>query len=192
MNPPTIETDHLILRPFVTEDANAYYEAVLSDPTTMRGLPTGRPVPPQRARSIVAGHIDHWDDFGYGLWAVVEQTGGQLIGHCGFQQLDQKPAIMLTCAIKAPYSNSDLPIEAARACLRYGFDSLAMTEVVAIVLPGNTSAQHFYSRLGMQSQGKTHAYDAHLPFYTLHQGDFLPDDSRYIVTGGNHDDAAHD
>jgi ribosomal-protein-alanine N-acetyltransferase len=191
MNPPTIETDHLILRPFDPADADAYYEAVLSDPTTMRALPTGRPVPPQRARSIVAGHIDHWDEFGYGLWAVIEQASGQLIGHCGFQPLDQKPAVTLTYAIKSLDDSDDLPIEAARACLRYAFESLSIVEVVAVVLSGNTPARRTYHRLGMRSQGKIHAYEEYLPFFTMNRGDFLPDESRYVVTRGDNNEPAH-
>ena len=182
MNPPTIETDHLLLRPFDAADADAYYQAVLSNPATMRALPTGRPVPPQRARAIVTGYSDYWAEFGYGLWAVIDQTSGKLIGHCGFQQLDRKPAISLTCAVNARGNSADLSIEGARACLRYAFEVLGIVEVVAVVLPGNNAAKRLYARLGMRSQGKTHAYDAHLPFYTLHQGDFLPDSTRYVVT----------
>jgi len=192
MNPPTIETDHLILRPFAPEDAAAYYEAVLSNPVMVRALPTGRPVPRPRARSIVSGYIDHWNEFGYGLWAVIERVSDRLLGHCGFQRLDQKPSVSLTYAINAPGDSSGLAVEAARACLRYAFETLGIIEVVAVVLPGNSPARPVYRRLGMRQRGKTHAYNEYLPFFVLNRGDFLPDDSRYHVTGDDNDEPAHD
>lgn len=182
--PATIETENLILRPFQPEDADAYYEAILSSEVAMRALPTGRPVPPQRAPKIIEGYSDVWDENGYGLWAVIHKQTRHLIGHCGFQPLDQKPSIELTYAFTPETIASDLPIEAVRACLRYAFETLLITEVVAVILPGNEGARRVYTRVGMQPQGKVHAYDQHLPYYTFYQGDFIVDKAPYKLSGG--------
>ena len=184
---PTIETEHLILRPFTPDDAGAYYKAVLSQPGVMRALPTGRPVPQQRARPIVESYGEAWATFGYGLLAVIHKETGELFGHCGLQPLDRKPSIELSFAITPPYTDTDLPYEAAYACLRYAFETLLMNEILAVVLPGNDAARRVYIRLGMRARGKVHAYDQYLPYFSLYQGDFIVDKSPYTLTGGTDD-----
>ena len=184
MTAPTIKTENLILRPFQPDDAEAYYETVLSNETVMQALPSGRPVPQQRTPGIIRGYIDQWEEHGYGLWAVILQATGQMIGHCGLQPLDQKSAIELTYAFEPGSASGDLPIEAVRACLRYAFETLLMMEVVAVILPQNEGARRVYSRVGMSPRGDVHAYNQHLPYYTFYQGDFIVDKSPYHILGG--------
>jgi ribosomal-protein-alanine N-acetyltransferase len=181
MSTPTIETEHLILRPFQPEDADAYYAAVLSDPVTTRALATGRPVPPQRTRSIIENYRDQWEEWGYGLWAVILREDDRLIGHCGLQKLGDTQNLELTYAIKHPYVTSDLPIEAAHAALRYVFETLHVPEVFGLVLPENGPARRVYDRLGMRPGPAIHAYGQRLGSYRILQGDFYPDETYYKV-----------
>ncbi|HLV33480.1 MAG TPA: GNAT family N-acetyltransferase [Spirillospora sp.] len=184
MSAPTIETEHLILRPFLAEDADAYYEAVLSDPVTTRAIPTGRPVPPQRVPSIIENYKDQWDEWGYGLWAVILREDGQLIGHCGLQRLGDTQYVELTYAIKHPYVTGDLPVEAANASLRYAFEILKMPEVYGLILPENGPARRVYDRVGMKPGPALHAYGQRLGSYRILQGDFYPDDTHFTVRKG--------
>jgi ribosomal-protein-alanine N-acetyltransferase len=189
MSAPTIETTHLILRPFQPEDADAYYAAVLSDPVTARALPTGRPVPPQRARSIIEGYADQWDEWGYGMWAVVLRENGQLIGHCGLQRLSDLDYVELTYAIQHPHVTGDLPVEAAQASLRYAFETLRIPEVFGLVLPENGPVRRVYDRLGMRPGPALHAYGQRLGSYRILQGDFYPDDTHYAIRGADNNPA---
>ena len=183
MTAPTIDTAHLCLRPFTPDDAEAYYEAVLSDPVTTRALPTGRPTPPQRARSILESYIDHWDEYGYGLWAVINREGGQMIGHSGLQRLDDTANVEVTYAIRHPYVTGDLPVEAVYASLRYGYETLELLEILAPILPDNEVARRVYNQLGMRPGPTIHAYGTYLPTMTLSRGDFQIDDSPYALRG---------
>ncbi|MBZ0301145.1 MAG: GNAT family N-acetyltransferase [Anaerolineae bacterium] len=187
MSVPTIETAQLILRPFQPEDADAYAQAVLANPTTARALPTNRPVPPQRAPSIIEGIRDHWEEFSYGLWAVIHRETGQLIGHCGLQRLGETARVELTYAIEPEHVSGGLPLEATSAALRYGFESLHIAEILAVILPENSAARRVYSRLGMNPGPNVHVYEQHLPSYSMLQGDFLPDESPYRIQGASHD-----
>jgi RimJ/RimL family protein N-acetyltransferase len=183
MSAPTIETEHLILRPFQLEDADAYYAAVLSDPVTTRALPTGRPVPPQRTRSIIENYRDQWDEWRYGLWAVILREDGQLIGHCGLQKMGDTQNVELTYAIKHPYVTGDLPVKAAHASLRYAFETLRIPEVYGLILPENGPARRVYDRVGMKPGPAIHAYGQRLGSYRILQGDFYPDNTPYAVRG---------
>lgn len=181
MSIPTIQTEHLWLRPFKPQDANAYADAVLSNPVTARALPTGKPVPPQRARSIIETINDHWEELGYGLWAVILQTDNRLIGHCGLQRLGESSRIELTYAIQPEYVAGSLPLEAAYAALRFGFETLHLPEIIAVILPSNSPAQRVYTRLGMRPGANVHVYEQHLPSFSMIQGDFMPNETPYIL-----------
>ncbi len=187
MNAPTIETEHLILRGFRPEDADAYYEAVLSDPVTTRALPTGRPTPPQRARSIIENHIDHWQEYGYGLWAVIHRDDDALIGHCGLQRLGETANVELTYAMRRPHVTGDLPIEAGYACLRYGFETLRLPQVMGVLLPGNEAARRVYISLEMHTGPTVYAYGNRLPTFVITQGNFRLEESHYVVRGASDD-----
>lgn len=181
MTAPTIETEHLILRAFRPEDADAYYKAILSDPVALRALPTGRPVPQQRTRSILDSYIDHWDEYGYGLWAVVYREDDTLIGHCGLQKLGNTENIEFTYAITYAYVSGNLPMQAGHAALRYAFGTLRIPEVFAVILPENGAARRVYSRLGMRPGPTLHVYEQRLSSYSILQGDFYPDESHYVI-----------
>jgi ribosomal-protein-alanine N-acetyltransferase len=183
MSVPTIETEHLSLRPFQPEDADAYYAAVLSDPVTTRSIPTGRPVPPQRTPSIIENYIDQWEEWGYGLWAVILRENNLLIGHCGFQKVGTSQYVDLTYAIQHPQVTGDLPVEAGHAGLRYAFGTLRLPEVYGLILPENGPARRVYDRLGMRPGPPLHAYGQRLGSYRILQGDFYPDDSYFAVRG---------
>jgi ribosomal-protein-alanine N-acetyltransferase len=185
MNAPTLDTEHLILRPFQPQDADAYYAAVLSDPVTARALPTGRPVPAQRAGPIIGNYGDQWDEWGYGVWAVIVREDALLIGHCGLQKLGDTEHVELTYAIQHPHVMGDLPVEAAQASLRYAFETLRIPEVYGLVLPENGPVRRVYDRLGMRPGPPIHAYGQRLGSYRILQGDFYPDDTRYEVRSAN-------
>ena len=80
-----IKTERLILRHFTAEDEQAYAD-IMTTPNVYRYLGTGQGIP----REQMGRFLQQWDmTFGHGLgvYAVVEQAGGKLIGHCGVRGL---------------------------------------------------------------------------------------------------------
>lgn len=170
-----IETEHLHLRPFTPADAEAYYAAILADARVMEFLPGGKPTPPQRAAAIVRGMIEHWDDHGYGLWALIDQASGELIGHCGLQQLDNKADIELAYALARGFWRRGLATEAAQATVRYGFETLNLPKIVAVVVPENKAAQAVLRKIGLKFERRARVYQDILPLYSIEQGTYQPD-----------------
>ncbi len=179
---PTIKTKRLILRPFALEDAVDYHRFILADEQTMRWLPIGKPVPRARVESIIKGINDEWADHGYGLWAVIEQESGKLIGHCGLQPLDNTHEIELTCVIAKAYRLKGLATEAARACLRYAFETQNLQRIVAVTQTENQSAHRLIAKLKMKYEKRAHVYEAYLSLYVSIIGNFKPDESPYAVS----------
>lgn len=172
-----IETERLRLRPFTLDDAPAYYHAILSDERVMEFMPGGKPLPEARALSYVRGLVDHWQDEGYGLWAVEHMATGDLIGHCGLQQVDYAPVPELAFALARAYWRKGLAQEAGKAVLRYGFETLQLPRIVAVFVPENKAARAVVEKIGMKFERYAWVNGARIPFYAIEQGVYLPDES---------------
>ncbi len=120
------------------EDAEAFFR-LNSHPDVMRY--TGEPPMPsvEAAREAIANYPD-WDDPGYGRWACVLKSEGEdanLIGFCGLKYLRETGEVDIGYRLLPEYWGRGLATEAARATLEFGFRTLGLSEIVAMVLPGN-------------------------------------------------------
>ena len=177
---PTIETENLILRPFTVEDADAYYAAVLGDPTVMRRAPTGVTVPGPRAAAIVRGLIDDWAALVFGLWGVPVRADGRLIGHCGLRPLDRKPdQVELTCLLAS--GERQHIVEALVATLRWGLRVYGLARIAAVPQSTDRAWRAALEAAGLRFQRMIHAYNEHLPYYVIEQGDFQIDPAQHWV-----------
>lgn len=96
MSAPTLRTERLILRPFRAED-HAPLLRIWSEPRTLRHFARG-PLPGDEVWTKITRAVGHWHLMGYGYWAVIEKTGGALIGEVGFADFRRGIA-----ALDSPY-----------------------------------------------------------------------------------------
>src|SRR3712207_5148513 len=83
-----IETDRLLLRRWREEDLDAYTR-ICADPEVMRYM--GGPRTRQRCEEQIAWFVQHWEERGFGLWAVEEKATGAFIGRIGLLCHDDWP-----------------------------------------------------------------------------------------------------
>ncbi len=143
-------TERLILRAMTPGDAEAFFR-LNSHPEVMRY--TGEPPMPsvQEAREAIANYPD-WDDPGYGRWACVLKSEGEdaeLIGFCGLKRLRETGEVDIGYRLLPEYWGRGLATEAARATLAFGFGTLGLSEIVAMVLPGNEPSIRVLTKLGL-------------------------------------------
>jgi ribosomal-protein-alanine N-acetyltransferase len=79
--------------------------------------------------------LDHWEQHGFGLCAVIDKAGGAFIGFCGLQYLDGTSEIEVGYRLAKRFWGQGLATEAASASLKYGFDELGLDRIVAVVHP---------------------------------------------------------
>jgi RimJ/RimL family protein N-acetyltransferase len=178
---PTIDTARLRLRPFSPDDAPAYHAAVLSDADVMRYLPTGEPLPAAHTGPVLDRIRDHWEQYSYGLWAVIHRADDRLIGHCGLHMLPEGTDVEVAYALAKAYWGQGLAAEAARASLRYGFETLGLERIIAVAMPANTPSLRVMEKIGMAYQGVIPAYGTELPGYALARAAFQPGDAPYTL-----------
>ena len=75
-----IGTENLLLREFTHEDFPALFE-IFSDPETMRHYP--KPFDENRTKDWIEWNLQNYEEYGFGLWAVVLRETDEFIGDCG-------------------------------------------------------------------------------------------------------------
>ena len=115
-----IETKRLILREYTLEDFDAIYE-ILSDPETMRHYP--KPFDEKRTRSWIEWNLQNYQEYGFGLWAVVWKETSELIGDCGLtiQNIDGEMLPEIGYHIHKKYWRRGFGSEAAKAVRDWAF-----------------------------------------------------------------------
>ena len=92
--------------------------------------------------------LDRYASQGFGLWLVSLADSNQRIGMAGLVMRDELPAPDLGFALLDAYVGQGLAYEAAQAVLRVARGRWSLTELYAVVKPGNLRSIQLLSRLG--------------------------------------------
>jgi ribosomal-protein-alanine N-acetyltransferase len=143
-----LETSRLILREFSVEDVDAL-ALVLSDQETMRFYPA--PFDHAGVEQWIAKNIRRYTDDGYGLWAMVLKSTGELIGDCGLtvQHVDGVDEIEIGYHVRRDLWGQGLATEAARACRDYGFSRLPTERIISLIRLENLPSRRVAEKNGM-------------------------------------------
>jgi ribosomal-protein-alanine N-acetyltransferase len=86
------------------------------------------------SHEVIDGKIvsieQHWNERGFGQWAVFEKEAGRIVGLCGLHRSEE--GIELSYMFFPAFWGRGLATEAASASLHHGFHSLAFEHIVAI------------------------------------------------------------
>ncbi len=83
MTGPRIETERLILRPYVEADFDGLH-AIWSDPESVKFIAAGVASTPQQSWYRLLRAIGMWSVKGFGQFAILEKAGNRFIGEAGF------------------------------------------------------------------------------------------------------------
>jgi RimJ/RimL family protein N-acetyltransferase len=150
--PRELRTERLRLTAFALGDAEELV-AINSDPEVMRYLrPGGRSESLAQAERFAA----HWDEHGFGLWALRRHGDDALLGFTGLSIPFHFPAVLP--AVEAGWRlrrdawGNGYATEAARPALEHGFADLGLREIVSLVHCANDRSLAVASRLGLRER----------------------------------------
>lgn len=172
-----IETERLLLRPFTSGDLDEFV-VLCADPDVMRYIATGEAYSPERAQMRFNSLIEHWNEHGFGLWAMIEKAGDEFMGFCGLQFLDDTREIEVGYRLAKRFWGRGLATEAARASLRFGFEELGLDRIVAVVQPENTASWRVLEKTGLRYVRDARFYDTDVRYYAITREQYGADDSR--------------
>ncbi|MGW0841641.1 GNAT family N-acetyltransferase [Streptomyces sp. NPDC002787] len=144
-----LRTDRLLLRDWRTSDL-APWAAMNADPQVREHFP-GVLTEEQSEASIVRFQAD-LDRRGWGWWAVEVRATGEFIGFAGLDPVEED---MPFSGVEAGWRlartawGHGYATEAARAAVRFGFESLGLPEILAVTTATNLRSQAVMRRLDM-------------------------------------------
>lgn len=146
----TLRTDRLILRPWREEDLGPFAD-LNADTEVMRHFPATMD---RAASDAFAGRIRaHFDDTGWGLWAVEVPGVAPYVGFIGLQPVGFDahftPAVEVGWRLARDWWNRGYATEGARAAVTFGFDELGLDEIVSMTIVANEPSRRVMAKLGM-------------------------------------------
>lgn len=144
-----LETERLSVRTWTPGDAEEGF-GIWSDEEVMRYVGTGQPSATiEETRAWIGRMTAHHELHGFGFWAVVEKDSGLLVGSCGMgYQRDGGLPIEFGYTLARSRWGRGYATEAARACLRYAFETFHFPELVASVDSRNVASQRVLEKIG--------------------------------------------
>jgi RimJ/RimL family protein N-acetyltransferase len=129
-----LETDRLILRHLLPTDLDSLY-TLYSDEEVRRYFPEGTLTYQETREELewfLNGHPDHPE---LGLWATIHKETNQFIGRCGLLpwMIDQRLEVEVAYLLGKKYWGQGLGIEAARAIVQYGFETLGLSRLICLI-----------------------------------------------------------
>jgi len=164
---PELETERLLLRGFLPGDLVGL-AVIYSDPDVMRHINGGVRSREQTAASIAA-YTREWAEHGYGVWAVADKADGTLLGMCGFVERAE-----LGYILGKPAWGKGIATEAARACLRHGFERLGFDAIGAGALRENLASRRVLEKLGMRAHPNDYFDHNGGVYYRMARADYTP------------------
>ena len=135
------------------DDAAALFE-ICRNPEVMLHIGAGKPYQSvNEAYRFLNWAVSYQKDNGFCRWAVIEKASQKIIGSCGFARLENSGEIELGYLFARNEWGKGYAVEAAGACLRYGFDQLGFAEVIALIDPEHIASQRIVEKLGFICRG---------------------------------------
>lgn len=144
-----LHTDRLTLRGWRDSDL-APWAAMNADPEVREHL--GDLLTREQSDASVARFQAEFEQRGYGWWAVEVRATGEFIGFAGLDRVDDGmpfSGVEIGWRLARTAWGRGYATEAALAVLAYGFDTLELSEILAVTTSTNIRSQAVMRRIGM-------------------------------------------
>ncbi|MCV0428883.1 MAG: GNAT family N-acetyltransferase [Roseibium sp.] len=148
-----LETDRLILRSWKDEDIDAF-AGLCADPVVMRYFP--ETLSREKAKRLISMGQECFDEYGVFYAPVELKETGEFIGFVGLDVhseaalLPFAPCVDIGWRLKQSAWGKGYASEAARAWIRFGFETKCFNEIVSFTPLVNVPSQKVMERIGMR------------------------------------------
>lgn len=145
-----LETDRLLLREYVEEDAEAFFK-LNNDPEVLRFVPDKRLLNVEQARQILIDHpIADYRKYGLGRGACILKSTGEQIGFAGLKYLEELGEVDVAFRLMRIHWGHGLATEASLASVRFGFANLGLKRIIGLVMPENIASVRVLEKTGLR------------------------------------------
>lgn len=150
---PVLSSPRLVLRQIVPDDAEAIF-ATFSDAEAMQHY--GETIHQAVADSQeLIRQQQHWYAARAGIrWGITQRGADEVIGSCGFYKFDDEARHAETgYELRRAYWRQGIMREALSTILAFGFQTLGLHRVEAVVNAGNDASRGLLLALGLAHEG---------------------------------------
>jgi RimJ/RimL family protein N-acetyltransferase len=174
-----LHTPRLRLRRWHDSD-QAPYSQLCADPDVMRHIGDGSTLDPAAAAAQIERFEAHWEEYGYGLWAVDHRTTKSFLGFAGLSQPFFLPEVLPAVEVGWRFARSawghGYAQESGAAALELGFGRLGLDRVVGIAADGNRASRNALEKLGLTVERRTAHPDLGVPLVVYERRRHAPVD----------------
>lgn len=150
--PPILETERLMLRPFTLEDAQEVQRLAGHRDIASTTLNIPHPYEDGMAEEWISTHQESFEQ-GKGVVYAITLKDGRLIGAISLMTMIEGHQAELGYWIGKLYWNQGFCTEAGKELLRYGFDGLGLNRIHASYISRNPASGRVMQKLGMSYEG---------------------------------------
>lgn len=154
----SLVTPRTLLRRWQETDLDAFAE-VNAQPEVMRWIRDGRVLDRAGTAERLAAFQRHWDEHGFGLYALILRQTGELAGFTGLAVPtflpEILPAVEIGWRLGRRHWGQGLATEAARAVVQHARDNLGLERLVSIHQVGNDASARVMTKIGMHLDRET-------------------------------------
>jgi RimJ/RimL family protein N-acetyltransferase len=143
-----IRTDRLLLRRWTDADRDPF-ASMNADPVVMehmQGLMSR-----EASDAFVDRIARHWEEHGWGLWAVEVPGVAPFVGYVGLWPADfvAEGTVEVGWRLASAHWGNGYATEAAREALRFGFVEVGLDQIVSFTVPQNVRSRRVMERIGL-------------------------------------------
>jgi RimJ/RimL family protein N-acetyltransferase len=141
-----IETERLVLRRLAMGDLDEFV-VLHRDPEVVRFVGA---LDRAQAKERLQASEQEWGARGHGLLAVLDRSSGRLLGRVGLRYWPQFQETEAGWLLRREAWDQGYATEAVRACVEWGFATLFIPNITAMIHPENTRSARVAQRLGFE------------------------------------------
>ena len=123
-----------------------------ADPEVMEHFPG--PLDSEASDQLLDRIEQHFDEYGYGLWALETKDAMELIGFCGLAvptfETDFTPAVEIGWRLGRDHWGNGYATEAARSVLDFGFGEAGLDPILSWAVPANHRSLAVMEHIGLR------------------------------------------
>jgi ribosomal-protein-alanine N-acetyltransferase len=147
MNIPTLETPGLILRPWKPEDAGALLRILQEHEILKYFPPTSFTL--EKTQRYIDHQLKHWQERGYGHWAVTRKEDSRVVGWNGLEYLPETDENEVAYLLSHQVWGHGYATQAAQIAVNYGLETVRLQEIIGLVHPENIGSIRVLEKCGL-------------------------------------------
>ncbi len=166
----SLETKRLRMKPVSLSELDDLYE-LRSDPDVMRYIQDGRVWTRAEVEKWINYGLGYFDKYGLDFFSVFEKESENFVGQAGLFHLGfdvNQSTIELAYRLHKKYWGLGYATELARCLIQYGFEQLALPEIVCMHHPDNIASKRVIEKAGLHYVGTIQHQGSELPYYEIH------------------------